>query len=178
MACVVVARGRPVAHLRGIRSRRGRGCGVGDGKGCRGSGVGRRSLGGRGGQLLGPGVLVGLLSALVVLPGVVGVAGRVGAPRIGAAGGVSPFIGVALGVTAGVSLDIALIRSAVVREHSLLPLLEGVTSVVYPSQTRVEHACRIDERTPTSLNTMISPSTVQALSAVRAEGLQARGGGE
>ena len=89
----------------------------------------------------------------------------------------SPFIGVALGVTAGVSLDIALILSAVVKEHSLLPLLESVLSVVQPSQNWVEHAFRV-ERNPTSLNTMISPSTVQASSAVRTEGPQARGGGE
>ena len=114
LACVVVARvvGWPVVHLCGVRSRRGSGRGVRDGKGCRGSGVGRGSLEGRGsvvGSRSSGGIVV-----RVVLPGVVGAAGRVGASRIGVAGGVSPLIGVALGVAAGVALDIALILSAAV----------------------------------------------------------------
>ena len=60
----------------------------------------------------------------------------------------------------------------------MLPLLESVASVIQPPQNWVTHYRRVDERASAGLDTVIAASAVQPLSAVRTEGLRARGGGE
>ena len=74
-----------------------------------------------------------------------------------------------------IALHVSFVLPPKVREHTLLPLLEGITTVLKLAQTEIEHSGGVDKGMTARLHTVVTSVSIEALSAIITEVRSPRG---